>query len=385
MYSLSSHSTHLGFLSKIFKHVDYVTLSVALSLSLLGLVTMNSFSETNAYFEHQIIWIVTSVLMYIIASRIDFRFLRRTNVVMFLFIMIVLSLIAVLLFGETVKGAQSRFNLGFFAVQPSEYAKIIIIVLLAKYFARRHIEIANIRHILISGFYAFVIFVLILVQPDFGSAVMIAFIWLGMVLVSGLSKKHILLVFLIAFLSGLLMWSFVFQDYQKDRIMTFIHPLADIRGVGYNAYQSTIAVGSGQVLGKGIGYGTQSKLRFLPEYQTDFIFASYAEEWGFVGVFILFVLFLILIWRILIVSQFGVTNFEVLFGVGIATLFISHFIVNVGSNIGILPVTGVTLPFVSYGGSHLLGEFFALGMLASMKRHARTVRKEDSQKEFTII
>lgn len=368
--------------AKLFSHIDWPMLLSAVGISLAGLVTMNSFSIENSYFEHQVIWIVISIAVFFLFSLIDFRFLRRRDTIIALFVATVVALFAIFIFGEVVKGAQSRFDFGAFAVQPSEYAKLVVIALLAKYFTRRHIEIAHIRHILVSGAYAFIVFVLILLQPDFGSAIMIMFIWFGMVLVSGISKKHLLLVFLAASLGAGALWSFGLHDYQKDRIMTFLHPLADLQGTGYNAHQSMIAVGSGQFLGKGIGYGTQSKLRFLPEYQTDFIFASFAEEWGFVGVAILFALFALLIWRILAAASLGASNFETLFCVGVAILFISHFIVHVGMNMGLLPVTGVTLPFASYGGSHLLTEFAALGIVSAMRRYSRTAHKIETQREF---
>jgi rod shape determining protein RodA len=161
-----------------------------------------------------------------------------------------------------------------------------------------------------------------------------------------------------------------------------VHPLADIRGTGYNAYQSTIAVGSGQILGKGVGYGTQSRLRFLPEYQTDFIFSAFAEEWGLLGVLILFGLFTLLIGRILLISLVGGTNFEMLYGMGIAVFFIAHFIVNIGMTIGLMPITGVPVPFMSFGGSHLLVEFTALGLLVSMKNRARPAHRSALKNEF---
>ena len=171
-----------------------------------------------------------------------------------------------------------------------------------------------------------IIFILILLQPDLGSAIIIFFLWLGMVLVSGISKKHLLAVFLtgIVVFGGL--WGLVFKPYQKARIESFIHPLTDISGTGYNAYQSTIAVGSGQIFGKGIGYGTQSKLQFLPEYHTDFIFAAFAEEWGFIGVCLLFILYGIIFWRMLRIASRGATNFEVLFGLGLCILFFVNII-----------------------------------------------------------
>jgi rod shape determining protein RodA len=161
------------------------------------------------------------------------------------------------------------------------------------------------------------------------------------------------------------------MDYQKDRIRTFLDPLADIQGTGYNAYQSTIAVGSGQLWGKGVGYGTQSKLQFLPEYETDFIFAAFAEEWGLVGVVMLFTLFGVVIWRLIYHAVRGATNFERLFAAGVAILFIAHFTIHIGMNIGLLPVTGTTVPFLSYGGSHLLTEFLGVGIVIAMARYTK--------------
>ncbi len=373
--------------------LDVPLVGSAVLITLAGIVTMHSYASENIFFERQLIWLAVALSVFVLFSLLDFRFLRRTSIVVLLFALTALALIAVFVFGDVVKGAQSRFDLGFFALQPADPAKIVIIALLAKYFTRRHIAIANIRHILVSGAYAFALFVLIALQPDFGSAIMIFFVWLGMVLVSGISKKHFALVMVLGTVTALSLWFAplhhaldtqepLLKEYQKQRIITFLHPLADVQGTGYNAYQSTIAVGSGQLLGKGIGYGTQSKLQFLPEYETDFIFASFAEEWGFIGVVLLFALFGILFWRILAHAHIGATNFETLFALGLAILFLSHFTVHVGMNIGLLPVTGVTLPFMSYGGSHLVTEFAALGMLMSMYRYARVVHKEDTQREF---
>ena len=214
-------------------------------------------------------------------------------------------------------------------------------------------------------------------QPDFGSAIIIALIWLGMVLLSGISRTHLFAVIGISIVAFSGLWLFGFQDYQKTRILTFLHPLADIQGAGYNAYQSTVAVGSGEFLGKGIGYGTQSKLRFLPEYQTDFIFAAFAEEWGFVGVLLLFVLYGVLFWRIIVSAMRGASNFETLFALGVLCYFGAHFLLHTGINVGLLPVTGTTIPFMSYGGSHLLAEFLALGMLSGQAAYALAGRRGD--------
>ena len=361
----------MGQLRTLFGGFDLVLFLSVLGLTLMGLVTMYSHLGENAFFNRQILWIGIAVVALLVAAMPDYRFLRTGNTAFFFYLGSVLSLILVLFIGEITLGAQSRFDLGLFSLQPSDPAKLILIIVLAKYFAKRHEMIGDARHILISGLYAFLIFGLVFIQPDFGSAIILFFVWMGMVLVSGIKIRHLLTVFLLGAITFGAMWQFVFFDYQKDRISTFLDPLSDIQGAGYNAYQSTVAVGSGELFGQGIGYGTQSKLLFLPEYETDFIFAAFAEEWGLVGVILLFSLFSLVVWRLLQHAINGASNFERLFAVGVCMLLVSHFFVHIGMNIGLLPVTGTTIPFLSYGGSHLLTEFLAIGMVMGMRRYAK--------------
>ncbi|MFC1721107.1 rod shape-determining protein RodA [Patescibacteria group bacterium] len=363
-------------------HIDWILFFSVLPLIGAGLVTMYSFGGESSFFSRQIIWATVSIAAFFTCSFIDFGFLKRTDVLVTLFLGSVFLLIAVLVGGSTIKGAQSWFSLGPFSFQPADPIKIVMILVLAKYFSRRHIEIANIRHILVSGFYVLVPFALIILQPDFGSALIVFSIWFGMVMVSGISKKHLLLVLTAGVLAFSILWNFGFTGNQKQRILTFLNPLADIQGAGYNAFQSTIAVGSGGVLGKGIGYGTQSRLEFLPEYETDFIFAAFAEEWGFIGTVILLILFGVLLWRILSNAMRGSGNFEMFYGVGLAVFIMSHVVIHIGMNIGMMPVTGLPLPFVSYGGSHLLTEFIGLGILMSMRRYARATHRDNINREF---
>jgi rod shape determining protein RodA len=377
------------FYKKIDKNIDWVLVFLLLPILGAGLITMKSFSPGASagfsFFEKQLIWIVVSFAIFFILSSIDLRFLKRTDILVWLFLSLSFLLVLLFVFGHRANGAKSWFSLGGFAFQPSDFMKVVLVLILSKYFSRRHIEIADFKHILISGIYAFIPFFLIFLEPDFGGAIMIFIVWLGMILVSGISKRHLLTVFLVTAASFLVLWLFIFKPYQKARIRNFLHPLTDVRGSGYNAYQSTIAVGSGQMFGKGVGYGTQSRLNFLPEYQTDFIFAAFAEEWGYVGVLILLLLYGLVIWRILQTALTGAGNFEMLYGMGVAVFLVGHILINVGMNIGILPVTGVTLPFMSYGGSHLLNEFIALGILMSMRRQARAAHRDDMRNEFLGI
>ncbi|KKP56589.1 MAG: Rod shape-determining protein RodA [Parcubacteria group bacterium GW2011_GWC1_34_10] len=372
-------------IQKINYSFDWLLFGALFFISVAGILTMNSFVEGGGFFVRQIIWLVISILALFSASFVDWRFLRRSGSIIILFIGSCIILLALFVLGSVFKGAQSWFDFGAFVFQPVDFVKIVLVILLAKYFSRRHIEIANIRHILVSGFYAFVLFILVFLQPDFGSAIIIFFIWLAMVLFSGISKKHLLAVILSGLIVFLGLWFFVFQDYQKARIISFINPLTDLSGAGYNAYQSTITVGSGEIFGKGVGLGSQSKLKFLPEYETDFIFAAFTEEWGFVGAVILFSLYGIVFWRIIDISKRGATNFETLYGLGLASIFLSHFVIHVGMNVGLLPVTGITMPFMSYGGSHLLAEFIGVGILLGQRSYSRAIKKEDAKNEIIGI
>ena len=246
-------------------------------------------------------------------------------------------------------------------MQPSDFMKLVLILILAKYFSRRHTAIGQVKHLFTSGAYALMPFFMIFLEPAFGTAMIIGIIWLGMALVAGIRKRHLALLFGAGAIVFLILWSFFLAPYQKARITTFVNPLSDIHGTGY---------------------GTQSRLRFLPEYQTDFIFAAFAEEWGYVGAILLLLLYALLFARILTLAIHGESNFEMLFASGVMILFISQILINVGMNIGLLPVTGITLPLISYGGSHLLMEFTALGILSSMRNRTRPIHPEDLTKEF---
>ncbi len=358
-------------ITSILRKVDWYLLLPAVILTLMGISVLVNFSSNNFFATHQLLWLMISILIFLVLSKVDFNILKNSRLLLLVFFVVVIALIAVFFLGGSVKGAQSRFYIFGLAIQPSDPAALVLITVLSKYFSRRHMQIAQIKHILISGVYALILFVLVAVQPDLGSALMIASVWFFIVLLSGISKKHLFaLIFLVILFAGT-SWLFILKPYQKDRILIFLDPLKDLYGAGYNAYQSLVAVGSGGLLGKGIGAGTQSKLSFLPEYQTDFIFAAFAEEWGFFGAIILLSLFFALLFRIIYIGIKASDNFVRLFSVGSVALILTHVTVNIGMNIGLLPITGITLPFFSYGGSHLLTEFALLGFLSSMSRHFR--------------
>ncbi len=372
----------MPFITKKFFGIDIFFILCLLPIMAAGLSIMHSFEEGDMFFTRQLLWIGLSLTILVSASFLDTRFLKRSDVLLVLYGIGIFFLIAVLFVGSTVKGSKSWIDFGPLSFQPADFMKLVLILILSKYFSRRHVEIAHPKHIFISALYLFLPFALILLQPDFGSAIVLLSIWFGMALVSGISKKHLMILFGIGIVAFFVLWSFVFAPYQKARIMTFVNPLTDINGTGYNAYQSIIAVGSGQALGKGFGYGTQSRLEYLPEYKTDFIFAAFGEEWGFVGALILFICYGILLFKIISLAKRGASNFETLFCLGVAIFLGTHIIINIGMNIGLMPVTGIPLPLMSYGGSHLIVECMALGLCLAMSRYARATHRENFNKEF---
>jgi len=361
---------------------DWTLLLPALTLSLIGILTISTFGQGESLALRQLLWLLISLCVYLGLSTIDLHFIRRTSVVMTLYTLSFILLAFLLLFADPVFGARAWFSLGPISFQPADLAKLSLIILLAKYLSRRHVEIGDFRHIIVSGGYVLILILLIIVQPDMGNAIIIGTLWLSMMLVSGISKKHLVVIGLACLIVASTLWFEGLKPYQRARIISFVNPAADIRGSGYSAYQAQIAVGSGELFGKGVGYGTQSKLRFLPEYQTDFIFAAFAEEWGFVGIVLLFSIYALLCARLIQIARSAATNFDAFFTLGVLILFVTHVVIHTGINIGILPVTGTTIPFMSSGGSHLMLEFAALGIVTSLARHGRASMRDISANEY---
>ncbi|KKT41525.1 MAG: hypothetical protein UW30_C0007G0022 [Candidatus Giovannonibacteria bacterium GW2011_GWA2_44_13b] len=374
----------------VIRRVDWVLILSAITLVLLGLTAMKSFDNgsaesggSNYYFYRQIFWLVLGLVGFFTTLNISWDFLKTNSIILlFFYFFVILFLVFLLFSGTVIKGAASWYKIYSVAIQPVEFMKIILILILAKYFARRHIEIARFSTIFISGTYVAIPTALVALQPDFGSAVVLVFLWLGMALVGGIKTRHIGLLAGLAVIGGAVLWNFYFLPHQKDRILAFLEPARDVRGSGYHALQSAIAVGSGEILGKGIGYGTQSRLSFLPEKETDFIFAALAEEWGFVGAMIILFFFGVIVWRILRSGIYGESNFEKLYAAGLAIYLVSQATIHIGMNIGLLPITGLGMPFLSYGGSSLISLFFALGILESFSVHKKGIFLGGSEERF---
>ena len=358
---------------------------VAGILTMSTLINKNNFLHnflSDIFFFKQTLFIFLALFIFIFISFLDYRFLRDSYAVMSFYGFSLLLLILLIPFGHTVHGTKAWFDFKFFSFEPADLMKLSLIILLAKYFSKRHLEIANVKHILISFLYMFIPVLLIMKQPDLGSAIVLVAIWSGLVFVSGISKKHLLILVGLGLFSFILLWNFYFKAYQKARVLNFINPNYDLKGSGYNVYQSLIAVGSGGFWGKGMGYGTQSRLNFLPEHETDFIFAAFLEEWGWFGGLIIFILFAILIFHLTRMAIKAESNFETLFILGVAIYFVAHLVINIGMNLGLMPVIGIPLPLMSYGGSHLVIESLALGLCVGMNRYAKASHLSKFKNEF---
>ena len=328
-----------------FLHLRNIDLGIAIPailLSMFGLISLYSSSiglEDFGNFQKQIVFLLMGIVLMLGISYFDWRVVR--NDPYFLFILWVIGVIALaLLFviAPEIRGVKSWYKIGNISIDPIEYIKIVLLVLMAKYFSLRHVEMYKIRHILLSGLYFGIPILLIFLQPDLGSASLLAILWIVLLLVFGIKLRH----FLVLLMTGAVLFSFgwgvLLQDYQKGRIISFLEPELDPLGIGWSQAQSKVAIGNGGILGQGIGQGTQTQYGFLSEPQTDFIFAAIAEEFGLFGVTFLIFLFLILLYRMFKIGLSAQSNFPRLFVAGFATLLIAQFFVNVGMNLGLLPI-----------------------------------------------
>jgi len=367
----------VNFMSAFLYHIrryDWLLMGAILLLIALGTISLFSLSSvsTSQFFVRQIIWIGVGLMLMIVMSLVDFRIFKTQSYVVLFFYGATLILLAIpLLSNFTVRGVQAWITFGSVFVQPVELAKLALIILLAKFFSKRHIEIYRIQHLIVSGVYLAIPAGLVLLQPDLGSAVVLIFIWVAVVVFSGMKLRHFFVLVLLAVILSVTAWMFLLAPYQQARITTFLNPYSDPQGAGYQMIQSMIAVGSGKIWGKGLGYGSQTHLHFLPEAETDFIFATFAEEWGVVGSFAMLALIFVVLWRIIRIGQLSSDNFSRLYTLGFAALIFSQAFIHIGMNMGVLPITGITLPFVSYGGSSLVTLLIGMGILQNIKINSR--------------
>jgi len=351
------------------KKFDWLMLGSAFFLVFLGMLSIFSTSQGDyGNLEKQAVWVLLGIVLMIVVSMIDYRMFRlHPQPILVLYIAGILALLALFIFGTSIRGTKGWIELGIFNIEPVEAIKPVLVILLAKYFSMRHSEIYRFRHIIVSGLYVFLPALLVFLQPEFGSLLVILGVWFGIMLTAGIRLRHVILLVIVAVILMVVMWGTVLQDYQKDRFLVFLNPQSDPQGQGYNVIQSITAVSSGGILGKGLGGGTQVQLGFLPEHQTDFIFAAIGEELGLLGIAALLGAFGILFWRIFHIVYVAENNFARFAALGFVILIATQAFINIGMNVGILPITGIPLPFVSYGGSSMITLFIVLGFLQSIR------------------
>ncbi len=359
---------------RLIRNFDWITFSVIIAISCIGILTI--FSATRqpgdapqaTFYIKQVVWLLISICALIVIVSFDYIWLSRIAPV--LYITGVLLLVFVLISGRTGMGAQRWIGIGFFSFQPSEFFKLIFIVMLAGYYSLRRELLDTFALLRVFLIIVLLPFVLLFKQPDLGTAVVIILLFISISLAHGLQKKLLITLLIIGMVSlpfiGNILWTGL-KDYQKNRIIAFIDPQADPSGIGYHINQSKIAIGSGEFAGKGFLKGTQGPFRFLPEKHTDFIFAVYAEERGFLGSLFLLFLYFVLILRGLDTARKAKDDFGRFLALGITFMFSIYFFVNVGMTLGIMPVVGIPLPFMSYGGTALLSNFISAGVLINVR------------------
>lgn len=363
------------------KKIDIPLLIFTILLSLIGLLVLYGLGKSSkefSLFTKQTIFLITGIVIAIFFSFLDFRAVKESPLFVFsIYAFSIVLLVGLFFFGTTIRGVRAWYSLFGMTFEPVEFVKITFILLFAKYFSSRHVEMYHKQHIILSALYAFFPAILVFLQPDFGSAAILLVIWISMMLVSGIKRIHLFAIIGIGLVLAIFSWNFVLSTEQQERISTFIEPYInpqgtylDPEGSGYHILQSTIAVGSGGFWGKGFNAPyTQAKLGFLPEAETDFIFATICEMFGYFGVLIIMTLLSLILWRLFEIASFVKDNFSRLVVTGFMILIGVGAFVNIAMNIGLLPITGVPLPFLSYGGSSILSLFIGIGIIQSIKIH----------------
>ena len=355
-------------------------LLVCYGLLVLRSATMLADQPVSRQLISQAVYAAVGVGIMLAVAALDYRVLGALWVVLYAGM---IALLAFVLFaGQTIYGAQRWLALGPFSFQPSELAKVVVIVCLARFLASRPDEGRSLKSLLLSFAIVAVPALLVYRQPDLGTALVLLAIWLGMVFVAGAPLKWLAGVVAVPFVGFPLIWRFM-HSYMQRRLLIFLSPERDPFGEGYNVIQARISVGSGGWWGRGLGNGTQTQLNFLKVQHSDFIFAVLAEELGFIGAIALFALFGALFWRCLKVAQRSRDTFGRLLAAGVVSMILFQLFVNVGMNIGLAPVTGIPLPFISAGGSSLLAVFASLGVLQSVLIHSQA-RRYDTQPSVNV-
>ncbi len=351
------------------KNIEWSILIIALVLSVIGLVALFSATQSTEHdeFYKQCIWLAVSLVIMIGVMLIDYEILVRMSPIFYgLFVVLLIGV----LFTPEINGATSWFDIGFFSFQPGEFAKVFVILFFAmaitKIQKRGKSEINRPTRLLILMAVLGVPILLIIKQPDYGTAMAFIVAAALMMITAGLDKKYIIGTIILVCIALPLMYQFVLPEHAKSRIDIFLHPESDPRGAGYNIIQSKLAIGAGGLTGMGLLKGNQTQLGFLYPKTTDFIYAVIGEEMGFVVAGAIIILYVVLITKCLYVAKTAKDEVGSLIATGITGIFLFHMLENIGMVMGLLPITGVPLPFISYGGSSLITNFLCIGLLLNI-------------------
>ncbi|MEX2033420.1 MAG: FtsW/RodA/SpoVE family cell cycle protein [Candidatus Colwellbacteria bacterium] len=346
--------------------VDWGLTFPAIFLMVVGLITLAS-NPNSELLSRQLVWVFLALILIFGLPLINLKAIFNYRwLVLGIYFSVLFLLVLTYFLAPAISGARSWLVVGSVQIQASEFMKAALIILLSSFFALRHVAIAQPKVIAISFLYFLIPTILVLLQPDLGTSLVLFGIWFGYLLVSELPLRHIAVAFLAFILIGFLAWSFGLANYQKERISALFSPGTDPLGINYSVLQSKIAIGSAGFFGKGFGQGAQVQLGFLPAAKTDFIFSAFVEEWGLLGGLLVIAAFFYLIYRILQIGMRSYNNFAKFVSLGTAITFFIHFSVNLGSALGLLPVIGISLPLVSYGGSNLLTMAALIGIIAGV-------------------
>lgn len=350
------------------KKFDWVLFLIPVCLIALSVLIFYSLGPTaSKTMYRQIVFLFLGIIAIIGVSFFDYRIFKNYSAApILLYLFTILLLLITFKFGN-VRGVNSWLILGRYRFEPSELAKLAVIILLAKYFSQKHVEIYNYRHIVASGAYVVIPAFLTFIQPDLGSAIIFITIWIAMLFSAGIKRRHLAIIFLVGVVIISLAWFTVLKPYQKSRITSFINPYLDPKGEGYNIIQSKTTVGAGRIFGTMFRKDLNLYPVVVPEPYTDFAFAVFSQKFGLLGVVLIFILFWLMILRAGSIANMAHNNFSKLFVIGFLTMLLSHFLINAGMNIGLLPITGIPFPFLSYGGSFLITLMLGLGLIESIK------------------
>ena len=345
---------------------DWVLTSIVAGILALGLATFYAMGpEAHGVLMRHAGFVGLGFVVLFLASFFDYRVFKNYSLSSITIYILAIVLLGIALASREIRGSSAWLEFAGFQFEPSEFAKLALLILFAKYFSQKHVEIDRVHHVIVSGIYLAIPLLLTLLQPDLGSVLVYLALWVAMLLCAGIKRRSLLAILMLGAVAASLAWVVVLKPYQKDRIVSFANPYADPQGTGYHTIQSQITFGSGGMVGTFFTKRANTPV-LVPEPYTDFTFATFAQKFGFVGVVVLLLLLAAFVWRIGSIAKRADNNFAKLYCLGFLTIVLTHVLINGGMNLGLLPITGIPFPFLSHGGSHMITLMAGLGLIQNV-------------------